>query len=115
LREDQLPQLRYRRGSEKAIYAVAVSIPTARLSNVATVGATLFIGGSREAQCRRLQGALAEAFSIAIAVGADIGGLLARVISQHHIDHGWSQRAHGALLSELASATTMRRGALWRH
>ena len=67
----------------------------------AAVGAPMFIGGIAAASPSSPPGALAAAFLAAAAagaVGAGIGGLLARVISQRHIDRVWEQLAQGGLV-----------------
>jgi hypothetical protein len=68
----------------------------------ATVGIPLYIGGIAGGLAVVASGgALAAAFAAAIAVGAvgaGIGGLLARVIAHRHIDHVWEQLAQGGLV-----------------
>jgi len=68
----------------------------------AVVGAPLFIGGITGGLAVVASGgALAAAFAAAIAlgaVGAGIGGVLARVISQHHTDRVAQQLAQGGLV-----------------
>jgi hypothetical protein len=68
----------------------------------AAVGAPMFIGGIAGGLAVVASGgAVALAFAAAIglgAVGAGVGGLLARVIAQRHIDHVWEQLAQGGLV-----------------
>jgi hypothetical protein len=71
-------------------------------AEAAAVGVPLYIGGIAGGLAVVASGgAIAAAFVAAIAlgaVGAGIGGLLARVISQRHIDRVWEQLAQGGLV-----------------
>ena len=71
-------------------------------AEAAAVGVPLFIGGIAGGLAVVASGgALAAAFAAAIAVGAagaGIGGLLARVISQRHVDRVGQQLAQGGLV-----------------
>jgi hypothetical protein len=68
----------------------------------AAIGVPLYIGGIAGGLAVVASGgAMALAFAAAIglgAVGAGVGGLLARVISHRHIDRVWEQLAQGGLV-----------------
>jgi hypothetical protein len=86
----------------RAPLAVFVSKDSRVEGQAATVGVPLFIGGIAGGLAVVVSGgAMAAAFAAAIAlgaVGAGIGGLLARVISHRHIDQVWEQLDKGGLV-----------------
>ena len=86
----------------RAPVAAFVSKDSRVEGEAATVGVPLFIGGIAGGLAVVASGgALAAAFVAATAVGAvgaGIGGLLARVISNRHIEHVSAQLAQGGLV-----------------
>ena len=86
----------------RAPLAAFVSKDSRMEGQAATVGAPMFIGGIAGGLAVVASGgALVAAFAGAIAlgaVGAGIGGLLARVIAHRHLDRVWEQLAQGGLV-----------------
>ena len=86
----------------RAPLATFVSKDSRAEGEAAVVSVPLYIGGIAGGLAVIASGgAMALAFAAAIglgAVGAGVGGLLARVISHHHIDHVWEQLSQGGLV-----------------
>jgi hypothetical protein len=86
----------------RAPLATFVSKDSRVEGEAAVVSVPLYIGGIAGGLAVIASGgAMALAFAAAVglgAVGAGVGGLLARVISHHHIDHVWEQLSQGGLV-----------------
>jgi len=86
----------------RAPQAAFVSKDSRTEGEVAVVSVPLYIGGIAGGLAVVASGgAMALAFAAAIglgAVGAGLGGLLARVISHRHVDRVWTQLAQGGLV-----------------